>query len=111
MASRRHAVTRHRPAVLERVRALLNGRTSRPEVQADGGVVYNVDVKVPPSVNKRQVGARLSSASANSSEGQEVMADVDVNDVLRDTLAILSAARRGDDEATSCWLSLTGSVC
>jgi hypothetical protein len=27
------------------------------------------------------------------------MADVDVDDVLRDTLAILSAARRGDDEA------------
>jgi len=48
MASRRHAVTRHRPAVLlERVRALLNGRISRPEVQADGAVVYNVDVKVP----------------------------------------------------------------
>src|SRR5262249_53207947 len=57
--SRRHAVTRHRPAVLERVRALLNGRKSRPAVQADGAVVYNIDAKVPPSVNKRQVGREI----------------------------------------------------
>ena len=33
------------------------------------------------------------------------MADVDVDDVLRDTLAILSAARRGDDEAIDVLLA------
>jgi len=35
----------------------------------------------------------------------KVVADVDVDDVLRDTLAILSAARRGDDEAIDVLLA------